>query len=61
MLTFYPGVSAQEVTSHWFYKVGADQDLWKPFSMEDSLAIDMANDSNKRSEPIPVNGTRSET
>jgi len=46
------------VTSHWFYKVGADQDLWKPFSMEDSLAIDMANDSNKKSEPIPVNGTR---
>ena len=61
MLTFYLGVTTQEVTSHWFYRVGAVQDLWKPFSMEDSLAIDMANDCNKKSEPIPVNGTRSET
>ena len=47
-----------EVTAHWFYKQAGDQDMWKPFSVEDSTAIDLAYDGGRRSEPIPVDGTR---
>ena len=51
------GVS-NEVTAHWFYKSRGDQDVWKPFSVEDSTAIDMSYEAGKKSDPIAVDGTR---
>ena len=50
--------ASREVTSHWFYKTIGDNDIWKPFSVEDSTAIDIAYDGGNRDAPIPVDGTR---
>ena len=50
---------AAEMTSyHWFYRLAGDQEVWKPFSVEDSTAIDMAHEAGRRNEPIQVDGTR---
>ncbi len=54
----FGGPVCPEVTAHWFYKQAGEHEVWKPFSVEDSTAIDLANDSGGRSEPIPVDGTR---
>jgi len=54
----FGGPVCPEVTAHWFYKQAGEHEVWKPFSVEDSTAIDLANDSGRRSEPIPVDGTR---
>jgi len=54
--TFSPQVPA--ITAHWFYNVSGDKDVWKPFSVEDSTAIETAFENGLVNQSIPVDGTR---
>jgi hypothetical protein len=48
------------VTAHWFYRLpeaGAAQEVWRPFSLEDSTEIEAAVECGG-SGPVPVEGTR---
>merc|ERR1719186_1042570 len=53
-----PAPSTPSVTAHWFYKQDSQQEIWKPFSVEDSTAIESAYERGSTSQAIPVDGTR---
>jgi len=51
-------VTIPTVTAHWFYRVNDNQEIWKPFSVDDSTAIETAYEKGKMDDLIPVDGTR---
>ena len=56
----YPGsqVPTNNITSHWFYRQSEDPEVWKPFSIDDSALIDLAQQQGRVTDPIAVDGTR---
>ena len=46
-----------QVTAHWFYRTAASIEVWKPFSVEDSTAIEAAFERGG-SGTVAVEGTR---
>merc|ERR1719450_1172687 len=50
--------SIPPVTPHWFLKLPLQQETWKPFSVEDSLAIESAFERGATDQPISVDGSR---
>eukprot|EP00092_Neocalanus_flemingeri_P040429 GFUD01044030.1.p1 GENE.GFUD01044030.1~~GFUD01044030.1.p1 ORF type:complete len:1043 (-),score=301.73 GFUD01044030.1:134-3262(-) len=53
-----PPPQSPSVTAHWFFKLDSQQEVWKPFSVEDSTAIESAYERGSTSQAIPVDGTR---
>jgi hypothetical protein len=54
-----PAPTLPQVTVHWFYKVkDGVEPIWKPFTVEDSMAIETAMEQGRTDAPIPVDGTR---
>ena len=49
--------SVAQVTAHWFYRTAASIEVWKPFSVEDSTAIEAAYERGG-SGTVAVEGTR---
>eukprot|EP00090_Calanus_glacialis_P024326 TRINITY_DN37779_c0_g1_i1.p1 TRINITY_DN37779_c0_g1~~TRINITY_DN37779_c0_g1_i1.p1 ORF type:complete len:1042 (-),score=352.82 TRINITY_DN37779_c0_g1_i1:171-3296(-) len=50
--------SLPPVTAHWFFQLSSQPETWKPFSVEDSTAIEAAYEKGSTSQAIPVDGTR---
>merc|ERR1719318_2299056 len=46
--------SLPPVTAHWFYQLPSQQETWKPFSVEDSTAIEAAYEKGSTSQAIPI-------
>ena len=53
-----PAHSTPPVTAHWFYKQDSKQEIWKPFSVDDSITIESAFELGSTCQAIPVDGTR---
>ena len=45
------------MTAHWFYRTTSSVEVWKPFSVEDSTAIEAAFERGGAG-PVAVEGTR---
>ena len=53
-----PMAGSEGVTAHWFYRLQGEQEVWRPFSVEDSTVLEASSSRGDSTKPIPVDGTR---